>query len=320
MARLKHSPSGDTIFLKAFHRFGRLAFSVDTLLNYPEITRIHAVVEWSGNEWVLRDLSRNGVWINQQRIPPREAVSITAGDIIVFSELNPEPFEVISDDKPFDLLIPDDPAGHDAIRLRNYHFLPNASSPETIIYFDSEQYRWCAENIHLRVLQPLNDGEIITIGDSTWRMFKASVDSEHTLDLHSQETASLEYIFSLSLDEELAELKVKNQHTTLDLDVRSHHYLTVLLARYRLQDMQEAFEEDVQGWVSMKQLSKDLGMSEQHVNIQIHRARKQFVECIEDKMAAQMLIERKRGKVRFGGKHFTILKGSNMESSMPMSA
>ena len=66
MAVLTCKDSGKA-FICDFHRFGRLAHSVDTLLNYPEITRIHAVIEWVEPHWYIRDLSKNGVWLNGRK-------------------------------------------------------------------------------------------------------------------------------------------------------------------------------------------------------------------------------------------------------------
>ncbi|MCP4986559.1 MAG: FHA domain-containing protein, partial [Colwellia sp.] len=47
-------------YLNACHCFGRSPTNVDTVINAQEVSRIHAVVEWTGNQWFIRDISNNG--------------------------------------------------------------------------------------------------------------------------------------------------------------------------------------------------------------------------------------------------------------------
>lgn len=316
MAVLKHIESQSKFYLRAFHRFGRLVHSVDTLLDFPEITRIHAVIEWLNEQWCINDLSKNGVWLNDKKISKNQNIPLKKGDNIRFSEVNNAVYQVICVDPPRDLLLPENASHEDVIFLDQYHFLPDNKQPEVIVFFDSQQHCWYYETMQDHLLTLMSDGQNLYIGGKSWCLFQAeSTMQEKTVELKRQPNNNLEFIFSLSLDEELAELKIKKNKVTLDFDVRSHHYLTLLLARYKLNDMQNNFEADVQGWVQVKKLAKDLGISESHVNIQIHRARKQFVEILNNEIIPSALIERKRGKVRFGGKTFTIYKGKKIESS-----
>ncbi|GGE99594.1 FHA domain-containing protein [Pseudoalteromonas gelatinilytica] len=316
MAVLICKDSGKSIYLRDFHRFGRLAHSVDTLLNYPEVTRIHAVIEWVGPHWYIRDLSKNGVWLNGKKLEKQTKSLLSLHDYISFSEVNNVAYQLVSIEPPKDLLLPVSNDSLDAIELERYHFLPNNQDPKIIVYFDPNKYTWCYENTDDHQLMALEDSDIITIDDQQWQLFKAEMTSqENTIDLSPPaSTDDIEFIFSLSLDEEQTELKVKHNDELQDFDVRSHHYLTVLLARYKLADIKNHFAPEVQGWVQVKKLARDLGINECHVNIQIHRARKQFIESFNF-MSADTLIERKRGKVRFGGEHYVIYKGQACEST-----
>jgi hypothetical protein len=91
----------------------------------------------------------------------------------------------------------------------------------------------------------------------------------------------LTFIFSLSQDEESTDLRLQSKTLCIDFEIRSHHYLTALLARYRNQDNQNRIDEHLQGWVSIEKLTTDLGLTESHVNIQIHRARKQLADKLQ---------------------------------------
>ena len=320
MARLESLSDHAHIYLKAFHRFGRLTYSVDTLLNSPEISRIHAVIEWLDDSWVIRDLSKNGVWLNKNRVLYNNDVALSEGDVISFANADALPFAIVDLAPPKDMLLPFSesiPPKDSVIYLEKYHMLPSDEQPEVIVYFDAETQSWCYENTDEHTVLHMSDGQQIRIADKIWQLYQTEASlNESTVNIQTEEIENqLEFLFSLSLDEEQAELKIKRKNDLYDFNVRSHHYLTLLLARYKLQHADQNFAEDVSGWISVKQLARDLGVDENHLNIQIHRARKQFVEQLKDKSLAELIIERKRGKVRFGGKHFRIFKGAQVECS-----
>ncbi|MCF2857945.1 FHA domain-containing protein [Pseudoalteromonas sp. SMS1] len=317
MAKLRVKDSTDVIYLKAFHRFGRLTYSVDTQVSGVEISRIHAVIEHNGEHWELRDLSKNGVWMNGQRIAYNQAIALKVDDEITFSEMHPQTFIVDSISPPKDLLIPTNhEQPDDVIPLEKYHFLPSESDPEIVVFYDNERMCWCYEHLESGNIVALTDSDNLSVANELWYLFQVEAASqEATMPIESAHQSSLEFLFDISLDEEITELKVNHNGASLDFDVRTHHYLTALLARYKARDEAAVEDELERGWVSVSQLSKDLGISESHINIQIHRARKQFVDLVNDKSLAEKIIERKRGRVRFGGKHFTIKKGSQTEAS-----
>lgn len=319
MAKLTCNIDDTVTFLKSFHRFGRLIYSVDTRLDYPEISRIHAVIEWIDEQWVIRDLSKNGLWLNGDRVLYNKDIKLNLDDNISFSSVNNLIFNVVDLSPPKDLLLPTDEDllnDENVIYLEKYHFFPCEHAPESVIYFDSSKSSWCFEDTLNQDNFAIGDGQKIKISDKYWRLYQTeSALQDNTVDISTSKENQLEFIFSLSLDEEQTELKIKDMNNTFDFDVRSHHYLTLLLARYKLKHCAQDFAEEVTGWVPVKQLSKDLGLCESHINIQIHRARKQFVELLNNKSLAETLIERKRGKVRFGGKHFTIVKGNQIEQT-----
>ena len=60
---------------------------------------------------------------------------------------------------------------------------------------------------------------------------------------------------------------------------------------------------------------KDLGVDMRYLNIQIHRARKQFSEVLVNVHDAENIIERQLRKVRFAGASFMIYKGCELEST-----
>jgi hypothetical protein len=125
-----------------------------------------------------------------------------------------------------------------------------------------------------------------------------------------------EFIFNMSLDEETTQLELHHQQT-LDLAVRSHHYLLLQLARHRAEDAERGLDNKSQGWVYADQLAAELGLDNTHMNIQIFRARKQLVDALPDALGQQCLLERRGGKIRFGCEKFKIFKGEKLTLASP---
>ncbi|KAF7783806.1 hypothetical protein PRUB_a5113 [Pseudoalteromonas rubra] len=96
MAHLLLAQTNDHILLNSNHRFGRAEDEVDTQVLGVEISRHHAVIVWTGEQWTLRDTSKNGVFVNQNRIVPETERVLSLGDVITFSELHPHSYIVSS--------------------------------------------------------------------------------------------------------------------------------------------------------------------------------------------------------------------------------
>ncbi|HSX84490.1 MAG TPA: FHA domain-containing protein, partial [Cellvibrio sp.] len=57
--------AAETYFpLAPHHTFGRLAASVDTLIDKPYVSKLHAAIEWNGSQWRIKNLGLNGTWVN----------------------------------------------------------------------------------------------------------------------------------------------------------------------------------------------------------------------------------------------------------------
>lgn len=321
MAYLTSGSSRYPLYLKAFHQFGRLATAVDTLIDNPEISRIHAVIEWIDGVWYIRDLSKNGVQVNGDSILPNKLYKLSVKDRICFANKKNITFIVESLDEPRDVLIPlESESSYDApdakpILLEHYHFLPSENSPEVIIFYDVVEKSWYCETINDSTPSKLYDGELLEFSDSIWKLIKgADAAEKETLISDTNVSNDICYIFNISQDEELTELTLKNSKEDIDCEIRSHHYLTALLARYKGQDQIANLPEHLQGWRTIDQLTKDIGLSENHVNIQIHRARKQLADKLQSEgISAPLLIERKRGRVRFAANDFKVFKGQELE-------
>jgi hypothetical protein len=204
---------------------------------------------------------------------------------------------------------------NDAIRLNQYHFLPNEKAPELVMFIDSVQQQWFVERLGVKHVEAiaLNEGDIIEFAGQSWQLklshiaqaTEQSVTIRHKLN-------QLSFTFDLSLDEEHTRLRVETPDENIEFFELSHHYLTLNLARYRAADISAGLDSQHQGWVYPEQLLKGLGVDISHLNIQIHRARKQFSDTV-NVLDSQCFLERYAGKLRFGGSQFKIKKGQRIE-------
>lgn len=319
MAFIIESGNKVPIYLNAHHLFGRLAYSVNTVINQPEVSRIQALIEWVGNEWKLTDHGKNGTWLNQQQLTKESAKVIKQGDIINFGSMNANEYLVANVEPPQDILVALDNSGHrqaDVIPLNTYNLLPNNEKPECALFLAYPNSCWCVESLTDTSTPPsrLRDNDLISFANKRWQL-KLNRSEEQTREIYHDAWPldDVEFIFNLSMDEEHATLSIQTPVGVINLGARTHHYLTLLLARYKADEVASKVDETEQGWVYTEQLAKDLGLAETHVNIQIYRARKQFESAFDTQIDTENFIQRRRGKVRLGATNFKVYKGQVLE-------
>jgi hypothetical protein len=306
--------------LYAHHSFGRFQFSVDTLIEDLSVSKIHVIIEWSNGKWFIRDLSRNGTWLNHKRLAKEEVEILNVGDTITFAGNSNTTYIVKDLSPPTDKLIKLDKEDNftcESIDLSAYNLIPEGS-PENVVFYEQVSGQWFIENLDTPLKkEALEDNVIVCISGHKWLFQSSHLDVGTSVTSVPQYYISdLKFLFNLSLDEETTELKINHDDKDIDLQVRSHHYLTLNLARYRAEDERRGVPFEDQGWVNTEQLVKDLGVDIRYINIQIHRARKQFAEDIKHVYDAENIIERQLRKVRFTGAAFAIYKGSQLESAL----
>ncbi len=321
MAYLIELETDKVVYLHAHHSFGRFQYSVDTLVVDPSVSKIHTIVEWQGNNWQVRDLSRNGTWLNGKRLEKEQSEVLHCNDVITFPGNNAKGFRVANLDKPQDLLLVLSAMGEPterSIELSSYNLIPE-ENPEIAVFSQRDSGMWCFE----RLDGPMVDHTIIIehdqVSDSTntYQLHLSRLEAATTLrEVASTRLEDLNFVFHLTLDEESAELLIKGPHEEVDLCERCHHYLTLNLARYKAQDAANGVHELSQGWVDTEVIAKDLGIDSRYLNIQIHRARKQFSDALSHIQGADNVIERKLRKVRFNASNFEIYKGHQLEGSI----
>jgi len=313
------------IALGAHHTFGRLQNSVDTHIDKPYISKLHAAIEWDGKQWRLKNLGLNGTWLNNQPLVTNEPALLHVNDKFHLADLNTLGYRVIDLTPPTDMLWPLEISTDlqpKPIYLSRYNPLPNIDTPELAIYFDEQRQEWQLEPLdHAQPNHTLQQGDLVQLGSSHWQFIPVQVlgpTEVHAYQLHLLN--DMEFVFHLSLDEESTQLELVHQHHKVDLAVRNHHYLLVQLARHRAADAERGLDSKSQGWIYTEQLANELGLDPTHLNIYIFRLRKQFTDSLPTTLGLQSLLERRGGKIRFGCEKFKIYKGSALTVHSPRPA
>jgi len=312
MAILRNLHCNSSIQLNAHHLFGRKFAAVDSCLKAPDISQVHAAVRWNGFEWYLEDLSRNGTWLNHQKLIRNKHYALQNDAVIQFGR-EPHSIWQIQDlaAPSAKLILLEDFS--DEIDLSHGAILPNESAPEISIYRNSQRI-WVYETSDNEQL--LEDGQIITVAGQRWR-FHSDRPSLATRDNSSNQAPDANNtiaIFRVSQNEEHVSLQLSNGTDELDLGERTHHYLLLTLARKRLEDIRAGVDSDSQGWIDMDTLTRMLGIDESHANIQVYRARRQIMKHSSPQALDISVVERRSGCLRFGLPLIQVLRGSFIES------
>lgn len=291
-------------YLRDYHTFGRRSDSVDTLLDYSYISKLHAIIEWREPNWFLKDVSTNGLKLNGKMIPAQKPVALTLNDVIDLAGAGEIMMKIKDLSAPIPLLI-NLRNKSEIIEITESVLLPNESAPKLALHFCPDREQWFSDSVDEGHEEgPYDHGDLIQISDQQWQFFLIAEDEATTQISTNQSTLDdILFRFDLSQDEESANLTlISNSGVELELGERSHHYLLVHLLRYRQQNA------DNVAWLDNHLLMKELGLEETHLNIQIFRARKQVASALPSVSGHSKFIERRRGALRLGINHFEIYK------------
>lgn len=299
MANLLNLQTGEEVLLLAHHLFGRHPAASNTLLSNPDISRMHASVFWDGEYWLLQDTSTNGTFVNNARLTRDAKFRLHKNDKIHFGNPNADTWQLNDVDAPRSVLVAET-QGFPSIYLDDIAVLPNEEEPEVTLY-QSPLGQWLCESQSGTCV--LSSGDLVGTDHCTWRFIEAKTCAE-TICLDTQapsDSSAVEIHFEVSQNEEHVALRFVLDDQSFDLGERNHHYLLLLLARQRLADKNASdnIDESEQGWVEKEQLSRMLGQSETHINIQVYRFRKQIIKALPSELILPQVIERRSGEIRF---------------------
>lgn len=309
MATLVNLNTQEEVKLQALHTFGRTAGNSDTLLYNIEASRLHAVIIWDGRRWFLKDSSANGSFVNGAFCQSGTKIELNKGDKLHFGSLDSPTWALINVDEPQSMLVPIDRKQGGAIVLKGIVALPSEESLEIALFLSPRGGWVCETQTGISVLE---EGDIVETSIGAWRFIDARPNAE-TVELSAlQRSGDMEpeFSFDVSQDEEHVAIKFSYGATLCDLGQRAHHYLLLTLARIRENSKKVIDNPDEQGWVDKEELVRMLKVSEFHVNMQVHRLRKQFIDALPEDTILPPVIERRRGELRFAFSKASIRGGN----------
>jgi hypothetical protein len=258
------------------------------VLSSEIVSAEHAIIRWSGEAWTIQDLgSTNGTYLDGRRATPGERLPVLRSCAVGFG--HPAPSFTLVDDSP-----PGASAeSFDGTRLfatRGILALPSGDDPQMTVYQAHDQ-RWVLESTN--ELRPAVDQEIVHAGSSLFRLNIPTVLADTSrLDGDEFSINDVALRFLVSPDEDHVEVELHCRGATVQLPPRAHDYLLLTLARVRIADQKNpTVSSGEAGWVHPDDLIRMLRTNENHLNVAVYRARRQFAET---KVAgAAMLIERR---------------------------
>jgi len=306
MATLKHLQTDADVPLAARHVVGR-SRTCQLQIDLASVSALHAELTWDGRAWHLRDLgSRNGTFLDGQRVPPGQPVELAEGAEIGFGA--PERHYRFIEGSPPRLIA----FGPDQVRVAEDDVLclPSAEECEVMI-FRGDGERWVIETPE--GTRPLDDGECVVLSGQPFYVHlpggvQATRDAE---DLRPRDDAPAEGTFELlvSRDGEHVDLRFHLGGQIRPIESRAHAFLLLALARARLADAARGqLPETEHGWTHREDLMKELAIDDpQLLNLWVYRARQQLAQL--KLPGASKIIERREGagQLRLGLAHLRVI-------------
>ncbi|NQZ86649.1 MAG: FHA domain-containing protein [Colwellia sp.] len=306
-------------YLNAYHCFGRSTTNVDTVIDAPEISRLHTIIEWVDDQWFIRDISSNGTWLNDKKLLKDTPQRLKLGDKIYFAKAEEHGFIIKELTPPQNMLFSVEATNNDALQkpiiLKDYNLLPSENTPEIALFYVHSKNQWYKEYIddEAGVAYLVTDLDLLNFANQNWQL-KLNTPTNNTTHLAKAKLFAhqIKYRFNLSQDEETTELTITANGEEFYLLTRAHHYLTLSLARDRDEDAKKGIDEYNQGWRLRETIVKELGEDMQFVNTHIFRAKSQLVSMLNGACDGDALIETRGKKIRFAGSSYRIYQGNKL--------
>jgi hypothetical protein len=308
MARLRNLDSGETRIAEPLHIFGRAPTS-SSRLAAGYVSAQHASLRWTGGRWVLRDLgSRNGTYLNTDRLAIGEERHVRVGMKLAFGKANNETWELLDDAPPPPVMAVPVDGGEPALLAGELIAVPSENDPQVTIYRSNEA-AWLIERAD-EVTTAITNQQTFTAGGRTWRFCYSDAICE-TVQATSQtdlEVRHLQLLFSVSRDEEHVALQMTCGGRTFDMGARSHNYLLLTLARRRITDTADGIAETSCGWLYQEDLARGLHIDPPQLHLDVYRLRQQFGSIgVAD--AASIIERRPRTRqLRIGTPHLSVVR------------
>jgi hypothetical protein len=271
MAILVEDGSGRTIALAARVLVGR-SDAAQMQLADRRVSSEHASIRWLGDGWQVRDLgSRNGTFLDGRRLGAGESAPLATGHKLSFGGLSGG--WVLVDAGPPAVVAQCLVDGRRCTSEDGLLALPDAETASATVFRTPDGLFWFEDQDGARELR---DADVVEVDGVAWRVLLPVLPLETAEGERTLGANDLTLTFSVSRDEEHVDVEVRWQGGSASLASRAHHYPLLVLARQRLADAAAGVADSEQGWIWPDALAKMLGSTQNHLNVSIHRIRKEF--------------------------------------------
>lgn len=305
MGCIRHLSSERTCCLEAEHLIGR-AVASSLRLDPRYVSVHHASLRWADDHWELKDLgSRNGTFLDGQRIRPGEGYPVDPEAIVAFGNLTDERWQMVDNSAPLPMAVPVD--GGEPVPLEGGLIaLPSSDDPRVTIYRTSDgsfvietpdEPSARIDNLHT-----------FSVLERRWR-FSCVEDLRTASVTMSSDTLTIKQVelsFLVSSDEEHVQIHMVAGGRTVDMRSRNHNYLLLTLARARMKDREQGVAAASRGWLHHDELIRETPSESSYLNLEVYRIRQHFLRAgVTD---GANIIERRpgTGQLRIGSDRLTI--------------
>ncbi|HKQ68708.1 MAG TPA: FHA domain-containing protein [Polyangiaceae bacterium] len=276
MGVLRRLGTESSSFLETDHLVGR-STKASLQLDNNYVSAQHASIRWVGDGWEIKDLgSRNGTLIDDVPAKAGQAYRLSCGNRVSFGRIE-QTWELVDDSPPQVMVTPIDGGSGSLFVEKDLLALPSQDDPRATVFRASDG-GWKLERDDGVIA--LTNQQVFEAAGQTWRFSTPEqLSTTSTIDWpdHANtELRRLHLTFRVTLDEEHVEIVVRRGRETFNLGSRSHNYLLLLLARHRLDEAGQSQPETACGWKYQDELTQELRITPERLNIDIFRIRKQF--------------------------------------------
>lgn len=306
MAILLNKKTQQSIILRGNHTFGRDAKTNITALQSLSASRNHAFITWDNDGWKIKDTSSNGTYLYKTRLGNGCYHELELGDTIQFGHQPCDVWSLVDASPPITGLIPLS-ADLTFIPLHDVHIL-SIEQADIMLYL-GEEGRWICETANGSAI--LSTSDKVGSNGKFWQFVDERPCATTAMINVSPPPDDIKFLFKASQNEEHISLSLVIDNTERDLGERSHHYVLLMLAKQRIEDIKKGMPVTEQGWIKKDVLVQMIGMGEQHINIHIYRFRQQVTKLLPHYTTLHHIIERRPGELRFSYSDLNIEGGFN---------
>ena len=272
MGRIRHLLSGQEHVLLPHHLVGRAPGSHLRLSN-PRVSGCHARLHWHGSSWEMHDLaSKNGSYVNDKRLDRGGCIPVLAGSVLAFGDRK-NLYEVVDDGPPHANAVSAN--GTRVYAQDGMLWLPDAGNPELLIFRQDDEWF-----LDVQPRRRLEDQHELLVGGGPWvlnlpRISEPTVEAERS----NWRLDNITLRFFVSRDCEHVDLELDNGIRRLRLPQHVYWYTLLVLAHCRQRELAQGVPEPEAGWMSVKQLHRELRGCQQPADVlnhHVYRIKKTF--------------------------------------------